>query len=730
MGIPKAGGGWHAIAYTWKKAREAGGIGKLWRAMRTKNACKTCALGMGGQRGGMVNEAGHFPEVCKKSLQAQVADMAPPLTDEFFATHSVEDLQTWTPRQLETAGRLRQPLVLDADATHYRPVEWEEAFDLIQQQLTAAQPDETFWYFSGRSSNEAGFLTQLFARQYGTNNVNNCSYYCHQASGVGLQSVVGSSTATVQLEDVDKADLLFVWGANPSSNHPRFMRTVMELRRRGGKCIVINPLRERGLEKFSVPSDPISLLSGGTVMADVYVQPHIGGDRALIAGIVQALEAIDGAVDSQFLAEHTDNSEDFLESCRSLSWDAIEQQSGVERQQIEELARLYAASVGTVFAWAMGITHHLDGVDNVRAIAALACTRGMVGRVGAGLLPLRGHSNVQGMGSMGVTPKLKQAFFDALQQRYDVELPTTPGLDTMACMEQAEAGDVKFAWCLGGNLFGSNPDATYAKEAMRPIGQVVYLNTTLNTGHAHGLGQQTIILPVLARDEEAESTTQESMFSLVRASDGGQRRFIGPLSELEIIRTVAENYFGDETPVPWSAFADAAAIRSAMSAIVPGYQEVEAVDQKQGAEREFFVTGRHPREGVFATDSGKAQLHPIALASSTEDDSLRLMTIRSEGQFNTVVYEEEDRYRGQERRDVILLAAADRERLGLQLDQRVTVSSSAGSMSVLVRDGRIKAGNAAMYYPEANILVPRTLDSASRTPAFKNVAIQLAAQAV
>ena len=289
MKLPKAGGGWHAVGYTWKKAREAGGLLKFWKAMRTRNTCKTCALGMGGQKGGMVNEAGHFPEVCKKSLQAQTADMQPGIRAEFFEQTSIEQLGQMSARDLERCGRLRQPLIADPGATHYRPVEWDEAFDAIVTKLKATDPDNSFWYFSGRSSNEAGFLTQLFARRYGTNNINNCSYYCHQASGVGLASVVGSGTATVRLEDLDECDLVVLVGANPASNHPRFMRTLMELRRRGGRVIVINPLKERGLEKFSIPSDWRSLLFGGTEIASDYIQPAYGGDRALFAGVAKRL---------------------------------------------------------------------------------------------------------------------------------------------------------------------------------------------------------------------------------------------------------------------------------------------------------------------------------------------------------------------------------------------------------------------------------------------------------
>ena len=246
------GGGWPAVWYTWSKAREAGGILKLWKAMRSKNACKTCALGMGGQPGGMVNEAGHFPEVCKKSLQAMVADMQAPIPTEFWRRHSIAELQSLSPRELERCGRLVEPLLYRAGQTHYTPIGWPEAYDRIVGALKATPPDATFWYFSGRSSNEAGFLLQLFARLYGTNNVNNGSYYCHQASGVGLSSVTGSGTATIELDDLEHADLVFVIGGNPASNHPRLMRTLMHVRRRGGQVIVINPVVETGLVNFSV----------------------------------------------------------------------------------------------------------------------------------------------------------------------------------------------------------------------------------------------------------------------------------------------------------------------------------------------------------------------------------------------------------------------------------------------------------------------------------------------
>ncbi|MFM7517547.1 MAG: molybdopterin-dependent oxidoreductase, partial [Pirellula sp.] len=271
----KAGGGWQAVRYTFRKGFESGGIWKMYKALRSRNACKTCALGMGGQHGGMVNEHGSFPEVCKKSLQAMAADMQPPITADFWPKFTIPQMSRWTPRQLETSGRLIQPVLYEKGKAKYRTITWKEAFERISDKLQGLKAEETFWYFSGRSSNEAGFLLQLFARVYGTNNVNNCSYYCHQASGVGLQTTLGTSTATVVLEDLDKCDTVFIIGGNPPSNHPRLMTSLMHLRRRGGKIVVINPVKELGLIKFKVPSDPISMVFG-TKIATHYVQPHIG----------------------------------------------------------------------------------------------------------------------------------------------------------------------------------------------------------------------------------------------------------------------------------------------------------------------------------------------------------------------------------------------------------------------------------------------------------------------
>ncbi len=721
---PRSGGGWKAIGYSLKLANRVGWW-KMWKAMRSKNACKTCAVGMGGQLGGMVNEAGYFPEVCKKSFQAMASDMQGAIRREFIEQTDVDTLRSLSPRQLENSGRLTDPLLLEAGSKKYRVVSWDEAFERIVARLKEAGPERSFFYASGRASNEAGFLLQMLSRLFGTNYVNNCSYYCHQASGVGLGSSIGTGAGTVRLDDLEHADLYILIGANPSSNHPRLMKSLMQLRRNGGKVIVINPLKELGLVNFRVPSDVRSLLFG-TKIATQYVQPNVGGDLALLSGVAKDILE-QGAQDNAFIAEHTEGFEEFRKQIESTTWDEIVAQSGVPREAIREVAEAYLNAKNAVIGWCMGITHHRHGTNNVQMIANVALLRGMVGRKNAGLMPIRGHSNVQGLGSVGVTPALKQAMLERFEQRLGIEVPKSPGYDTMACMEAADRGEMDLAFCLGGNLYGSNPDSAYAQLAMEKINTIVYLSTTLNTGHAWGLGKETIILPVLPRDEEPQATTQESMFSFVRMSDGGPSRFSNPRSEVSILATIGQQLFGDTTRVDWTGLQSHAAIRELIADLVPGYEGMQQLNQDK---KEFYVTGRAVRDHKFPTANGKAKFHAITLpAQSPADGELRLVTIRSEGQFNSVVYDEEDLYRGQERRDIILMNSDDIRRMGLKPDQRVRIRSKAGEMRyILVREFDIRSGNAAMYYPEANVLVPHTVDPLSKTPGFKDVHVTIAAE--
>ncbi len=721
----KSGGGWKAIGYTLRMANRVGWF-KLWKAMRSKNTCKTCALGMGGQMGGMVNEGGYFPEVCKKSFQAMVSDMQAGITPEFFARFGFRELRSFSSLQMESSGRLVNPVYAGQNDTHYRVITWDEAFDRLAAKLKAAGPTRSFFYASGRSSNEAGFLLQLFARVFGTNYVNNCSYYCHQASGVGLAASVGAGTGTIKLEDLDKADLYLLIGGNPASNHPRLMRSLMQIRRRGGQVIVINPVKELGLVNFRVPSDVMSLLFG-TKVASLYVQPHIGGDIALMTGVAKELLA-QKIQDTAFIEGATEGFSEFVKQVESTSWEDIEKRSGVTRDEIRRIADMYARAKNVVFGWTMGITHHLHGTDNVKMIANLALLRGMVGRPHAGLMPIRGHSNVQGIGSVGVTPLLKKAILEKLEQRLGIEVPKSAGLDTMACMAAADRGEMDMALCLGGNLYGSNPDITFAEKALGKIGLVTYMTTTLNTGHAWGRGQETLILPVLPRDEEHQPTTQESMFSYVRLSDGGPARYPGPRSEVDVLTTIGRLVLGEAGPVNWKQLESHDAVRQLISELIPGFEPIADISKTR---KEFHIAGRQMDVKQFPTPSGKAKFHAIAIPVTTElgPNQFRLMTIRSEGQFNTVVYEEEDLYRGQDRRDIILMNQTDIDRLGLKVEQMVRVSSSAGEMRLQrVRPFDVRSGNAMMYTPEANVLIPRDVDPQSKTPAFKNILVTVEAE--
>ncbi|MEW6775136.1 MAG: FdhF/YdeP family oxidoreductase [Bdellovibrionota bacterium] len=723
MGKPavRAGGGLRAVLYVFKKAFEAGGLLRFWRRMRSKNACKTCALGMGGQQGGMTNEAGHFPEVCKKSVQAQAGDMQPPIPESFFKITPISVLEKLTSREFENLGRLSFPILAEEGQKFFRRISWEEAFSRAAESFKSTVPGEAFFYSSGRASNEAAFLLQLVARAWGTPNIHNCSYYCHQASGVALADIYGSGTASVGLEDLSKADLVLLAGANPASNHPRLITQLVNLRRRGGKVIVINPLRELGLIKFRVPSDWRSFLFSSKV-SDLYLQPHVGSDvalfKALLKGVIEK-----GAVDREFVENHAAGWKEVERDVSQASWNTLVAACGVEREQIDEAAKILAASKRGIFAWAMGLTHHANGVDNVLALGNLALARGWLGKEGSGLLPIRGHSNVQGVGSCGVSPVLKKAFAGKLEEVYGIKVPANPGQDTYSSMLAAHQGKIRSAFLLGGNLFSSNPDRPWASAALKRIGLTLSVTTKLNEGHVHGRGRTAIIVPCLARDEERQLTTQESMFNFVRVSDGREEAPSGECrSEVEIIAELAERIL-PAGKFDWKKMKSHAALREEIAKVVPGFEAIRKVD---GEKTEFEIKGRVLHTPRFATEGGKARFHVTPLPTfSPPPDEFRLMTLRSEGQFNTVVYEEEDLYRGPKRRDVVLMSAEDAQRLGVAEGSRVSVETDSGKMAAYVFVTGIRPGNLAMYYPEANVLVPRKLDARSKTPAFKSIAARV-----
>ena len=714
-------GGIRSILYSLNIGRKIGFL-KLFKVLSSKNTCKTCALGMGGQNGGMRNEQGHWPEICKKSIQAIAADMQNSIDLNFFNQHSINDLKKLSSLQLEQSGRIKFPLFYSSGDKNYYQISWEDAFDKIEKKLKKTDPNRSFFYFSGRSSNEAGFLLQLFARIFGTNHINNCSYYCHQASGVGLTQSIGTGTATIELEDLDHCDLFFLIGANPSSNHPRLLTKIKNIRRRGGKVIVINPVIEKGLVNFSIPSNLKSLFFGSKIASE-YCQVKPGGDLALFNGIAKHL-FLKKKLDYKFIEDSTENFEQYKLQIEKLDWSTIENSSGLKRSEIEVIGDYYIKSKNTIFSWCMGITHHLHGTATVQSIVNIALLRGMVGKKHAGLMPIRGHSNVQGIGSMGATPKLKKEIFQQLE-KLGFSIPKIKGYDTLACIKAAEKNQIDFAFCLGGNLYGSNPDSTKTHNALSNIDMIVYLSTTLNTGHLMGRGKETIIFPVLARDEEIQMTTQESMFNYVRLSDGGFTRLKNVRSEVEIISELGSRVVGDNNLIQWSKLKNHNTIRKMISEIIPGFESIKHINETG---EEFHIPKRIIHDPTFPTQSGMAKFiyHTIPDLKILNKFEFQLLSVRSEGQFNTVVYEEEDLYRGQNKRNIILMNKNDIKSLCLEKNEKVWVKSDIGMLkNIIVRPFNVKEKVAVMYYPEVNSIISQEVDPLSKTPGFKSTVVTI-----
>lgn len=716
------GGGAKKVLYTLNTVRRIG-LAKSAKALRAKNACKACGLGMGGQRGGMTNEAGEFPSVCNKSVQAQSTDVQSAIPPEFFS-HSLDEMRELSPKQLEHAGRLARPVFKESGASHFKEISWDTAMDVAAQRMANTDPDRAFFYSSGRSSNESGFVLQLLARLWGTNNVNNCSFYCHQATSVGLESTIGTGTSTVELDDLDGCDSIFIIGANPASNHPRLIHKLIACRERGGEVIVINPAKEPGLVKFAAPKSPRSMMSGGTEVASHYLQPKIGGDLAFFKGLAKAVLAL-RAESTAFIDEYCQGWTDFTDDIQGTSWTDIAHASGLKRSEIEGIAAVYARSKNAVFAWGMGMTHHRFGSENVEYIANLALLRGMLGRPFAGLLPLRGHSNVQGIGTIGVKPVLTEDVFKNIEKELGVTLPKAPGLDTLAALEAADRGSIDVACVVGGNLYAATPDSEWAVQALDRIGLRIHLTTTLNQGHLYGVAGDLLILPVAARDEELQPTTQESMFNYVRLSDGGIVRHADVRGEVAILSELGQRVIPDAA-LDFGRFASHQTVREVIARTVPGMRELTDIAV---AKKEFHVRGRLMHTPVFRTPSAKAQfrVHPLPAVNEEKDGfPFLLATVRSEGQFNSIIYEETDSYRYDADRWSVMVSADDLRALNISAGDRVDLVSAHGAMRGLIAlPFDLSRGSLLAYYPEANALTGRERDPRSQTPGFKSTPVRL-----
>jgi molybdopterin-dependent oxidoreductase alpha subunit len=734
MAEAQRGGGWPLID-GWARATLSPGGPGLWSKLLHKSACLSCAWGTGGQNGGFVDELGEPLQRCLKSVEAIAAELQPAVPAQVFAGRRLAELQQLDSADCDRLGRLSQPLIRRQGSDHYVPIDWPEVYELVEAsfRVPAARLAS---YSSGRSSNEAAYLLQLLLRALGSNNLADCSDLCHAPSTVALQAAFGSGTSMVNLDSLKHADCVVLVGSNAPANHPRLMNELLQLRQRGGTVIAINPVLEVGLLKFGSPAFPIRSMLQNSEVASLFLQPIPGSDTAVFLGLQKALLERD-AIPWQFVRAHSDGWEALIEQLRDTSWQQITSCCGLSREELDHAAAQIANASGVVFAWAMGITHHSNGVDNVQAIANTAVLSGNVGRPGAGTMPIRGHSNVQGFGSMGVSAQLREPMRLALEQLLGRPLSRQAGYDTRALIEAAAADRVDTLFCLGGNLYGANPDAQQAQRALAQIDTIIYLATKPNTGHFHGLAaRQTLLLPVFNRFETPHRTTVESGNNWVRLNEPGSTHLqAGSLvSEVVFLAELAGRLMGDG-PVDWRRLQEPSYVHQLIARSVPGYGAIADIDSSR---KEFQVAGRVFDQPKFPTATGRAQLTPTPLPRLSLPAAdhfggvpagqrglvLSLITARSYGQHNTVVYKRGDSYRGMPHRQTILMNRDDLRLSGLQPHQRVTVQGEAGAMAqVEIIPGDIRAGAALMFYPEANCLMRAEIDPRSGTPAYKRVPV-------
>ncbi|MBD1889351.1 FdhF/YdeP family oxidoreductase [Coleofasciculus sp. FACHB-SPT9] len=730
---PEMGGGLPVVQY-WAEHTLSPEGPKLWQTLLHKSACLSCAWGTGGQKGGFANELGETMQRCAKSVEAISAELQPAVSNHFFDSHSITELQELTSLEADRLGRLSFPVILREGKSHYERISWDEIYEISEAGFRKS-PERIASYSSGRSSNEAAYLLQLMMRSLGSNHLADCSDLCHVPSTVGLKQMFGSGTSMVSLDSLKKADCVVLIGSNAPANHPRLMNELIELRDRGGKVIVVNPVVEVGLVKFASPAFPLKSLFTGSEISSLYLQPIPGSDVALFIGIQKALIERN-LIQTDYLCAHAEGWEAVVDYAGSISWDAIAQTCGVSQQEIEVAAEIIASSKGVVFAWAMGATQQENGVDNIYAIANTALLTGNAGKDGGGTMPIRGHSNVQGFGSMGVTVQLKKEIQEALEKLLGRSLNRNPGYRARDLIDAADAGKVDTLICLGGNLYAANPDLNQAKRALGNIETIIYLATKPNLGHFHGLAQKnTIIIPVFNRFENPHQTTTESGNNFVRLNDVGKTHLKDAdlISEVEFLTQLAHRILGSD-PVDWRKLQDTKYVRQLIAKTIPGFEQMATIDETK---EEFTITGRIFKEPKFATPSGKAnmfvtplpELHlpeakEFGVPESTQSIVLALMTGRSYSQHNTVVYKQGDKYRGMPHRNCILMNPSDAKQAGWQEHQRVTVQGDAGKLeNVEIIFGAVRQGAAMMFYPEVNIIFKARIDKQSGIPAFKRVPV-------
>ncbi len=684
-------------------------------------------------------------EFCENGAKAVTWEATAKRVDvAFFAQHSATDLWAWSDHQLEDAGRLTHPLAYDGDSDHFVPISWDEAFARIGAGLRALDdPNQAEFYCSGRASNEAAFLYQLMVRAYGTNNFPDCSNMCHEGTSVGLPRSIGVGKGTVTLDDFDETDAIFCIGHNPGTNHPRMLSTLSAAARRGVPIVVANPMKERGLERFKSPQHPTEMLSpSSTQLASAYHQVRVGGDSAMLKGMMKALFEADaadlaiggaGLLDRAFIAEHTLGIDDLRKDVEATGWDEITRRSGLSKDAIEGMAETYWKAERVIFCYGMGITQHTNGTANVQELANLLLLRGNMGKPGAGICPLRGHSNVQGDRTVGITEIPGEAMLARLDAHFGITSPRAHGHAAVESLQAMREGKAKALISLGGNLAVAMPDPDACFEAFRKLDLSVNILTKFNRTCLL-LAKETIILPCLGRtelDEQAEGPqwiTVEDSMSMVHASRG----FLKPaasdlMSEPAIVAGMAKATLPDSA-IQWDwLVADYDRIRDAIEAVFPDFREFNVRVRQKGGFR--LPVGASERK--WNTPSGKAHflVHPLTGASG-EEGALILTTIRSHDQYNTTIYGLNDRYRGiTGRRDVIFAHADDLADLGLVHGDLVDIQAGSGRSlnGYTVVAHEIARGSLAAYYPEANCLVPLDdHDRSSGTPSYKSIRVTMA----
>jgi len=688
-------------------------------------------------------ERSSLGEYCENGAKA-IAEEATnkTVTPEFFKNNSVSSLANAEEFYLGKLGRITQPMYKPKDSDFYEEVSWDAAFAIIAGKLNSlASPNEAIFYTSGRTSNEAAFLYQLFVREFGTNNLPDCSNMCHESSGVALSETLGIGKGSVKLEDFDEADLIIIAGQNPGTNHPRMLRALSEAKRHGAKIISINPLKETGLLNFEDPQSVKHLLGIATKITDLYLQVRINGDVPLLKAIMflmlEAEEKNPGTVfDSDFIKNKTHGYDEFITDLKKQNLEALAFNCGIPIGEIKHAAELLINSKKIIFCWAMGLTQHKNAVDNIQEIVNLLLLKGSIGKPGAGACPVRGHSNVQGDRTMGIYEKPSAAFIKKLRDVYDIEAPFEHGYDTVDAMKAMHDGKAKFFFAMGGNFLSATPDTNYTAEALKNCELTVNVSTKLNRTHFN-CGAESIIIPCLGRtdidikNDKEQFVTVENSMGIVHQSKGNLKPVSEKLlSEPEIVCRLAEASLGKKSKIAWSRMLeDYDNIRNEIEKVIPGFENYnERVREQSG-----FYLPNCAREGNFDTPIGKAIFSICEVPEfNLKQDEYLMMTIRSHDQFNTTIYALNDRYRGIiDGRRVMLMNKNDIQQAGLKRNQIVHIASYYDNIERIAENFRvveyeIPSRSIATYFPEANPVIPVSETARkSNTPISKSIKVKL-----